>query len=152
MKTLLTLVTLLLLPLSGPAADTVGTPHEDIPLSDGIRRANELCPGVPPLTEAEVVAAVKAIKWQHPDIKQDVYEAYMRVVNERVLPKGMSFRRFSGVLAGGEVFQVDFTDLCLERSPTAEEMQTLIATHKAPSWPTFAYRIRSRFVSVDQAK
>src|SRR5690349_4996978 len=95
MKTLVTLITLLLLALPGFAAEQMKPLGKDIPLSEGIRQANELFPDAQPLTEEEVIAAVKAIKLKHPDIKPDVYDTYMRVVKERVLPKGMYFSRIT---------------------------------------------------------
>ena len=88
MRTLVTLVTLLLLRSPGFAAEEMRPLNNDIPLAEGVRRANELFPDIQPLTEEEVVAAVKAIKLNHQHIKRDAYDIYVRVVKERVLPKG----------------------------------------------------------------
>jgi len=132
MNTIVTLITLLLLTLPGFAAEQMKPLDKDIPLAEGIRQANELFPDAQPLTEEEVIAAVKAIKLKHPDIKPDVYETYMRVVKERVLPKGMYFSRITSWTTEYGRFQVDWKDLCLKgRATTAEERKELL--FKTPS-------------------
>jgi hypothetical protein len=158
MKTLVTLVASILLTLASHAADMQPL-AKDIPLAEGIEKANEMFPDLQPLTEQEVIAAVKAIKLKHPDIKQDVYDTYMRVVNEHVLPKGMYFSRITSWNTEYGQFQVDWKDLCLAgRIATADERKELLS--KMPSGMKvggeirvggFGYRIRARFVSVDES-
>jgi hypothetical protein len=90
MRTFVTLIALLVLTL--PSLGDVETRPDidkDIPLAEGIRRANEQFADVQALTEQEVIAAVQALKLKHSDIKDDVYETYMKVAKERVLPRGM---------------------------------------------------------------
>jgi hypothetical protein len=159
MKTLVTLTALLLLTLQIHAIDSMKPLDKDIPLSEGIRQANEMFPDLQPMTEEEVVAAVQAIKLKHPDIKQDVYDTYMRVVKERVLPKGMYFSRITSWSTEYGRFQVDWKDLCLEgRVATEDERREMLS--KMPSGMKvngevrvggFGYRIRARFVSIDDA-
>ena len=131
---------------------------KDIPLAEAIRRANEQFPDAQPLTEDEVIAAVRGIKLTHPDIKAEIYEVYMRVVRERVLPKDMYFSRitsYSNPNANG-VFQVDWKDLTLRgRIANADESNEILS--KVPDnirvsgegfrLGGFNYRIRARFIS-----
>ena len=48
---------------------------KDIPLTDAIEQANARFSDVQPLTEAEVVAAVRAIKLKQEDIPDSVFKA-----------------------------------------------------------------------------
>jgi hypothetical protein len=138
--------------------------EKDIPLAEGIQRANDLFSDMQPLTEQEVFAAVKAIRLMYPDIETNVYQTYTRIVTDRVLPKGMFFRRIQtwGTPSGTSgTIQVDWLDLCLEgeqRTPTPEERKKLLAS-LPKNWVVngddlqipvgaFVYRIRSRFVSI----
>jgi hypothetical protein len=113
-----------------------------------------------PLTEDEVIAAVKAIKLTHPDIKPEVFDTYMRVVKERVLPKGMYFGHITSWSTEYGRFQVDWKDLCLEgRVATEQERKEMLS--KMPSgmkrWrvkygsAASAIGFRARFVSVADA-
>jgi hypothetical protein len=65
-----------------------------------------------------VVAAVRAIKVAHPDISDAVYDIYQRVVNERVLPKGMYFSHISAWRNQYGSFEVDWKDLTLDADHT----------------------------------
>lgn len=158
MKTYITLLTAIILTLAGHAADRMQPLDKDVPLAEGIQKANEMFPDLQPLTEAEVIAAVKAIKLNHPDIKQDVYDTYMRVVKERVLPKGMYFSRITSWSTEYGRFQVDWKDLCLE-GRVASETERKEMLSKMPYGVKvdkvrvggFGYRIRARFVSVDES-
>ncbi|HXJ56675.1 MAG TPA: serine/threonine-protein kinase [Verrucomicrobiae bacterium] len=105
-------------------------PYKDIPLDEAIRQANKRFPSAEPLTEDEVVAAIQAIKLKHRDIKEDIYQRYMRVVRERVLPKEMYFSQMTSWSTKYGVFQVDWKDLHLDLPEGG-----------------FNYRIRARFVS-----
>lgn len=138
------------------AGGTMQPLDKDIPLAEGIQLANKSFPDIQPLTEEEVVAAVKAIKLMHPDIKQDVYETYMRIVKERVLPKGMYFAHTTAWNTGNGQIKVDWLDLCLQgHVATAEEAKgipsPLPGFHGSGEIRVggFCYRIRSRFVSSD---
>ncbi len=73
---------------------------EDIPLAEAIRRANTQFPDLQPLTAAEVIAAVKMIKQEHPDISEAIHRIYMRIVEEGVLPRGVYFSRIPGTRDG----------------------------------------------------
>jgi hypothetical protein len=128
---------------------------KDIPLAEAIRRANEQFPDPQPLTEDEVVASVQAIKLTHPDIKKDIYETYMRVVRERVLPKDMYFSQITSWNTQYGAFRVDWKDLTLRGRPaTTGESNEILS--KLPGTVSvggpirvdgFGYRIRARFVS-----
>jgi len=152
-------MTLLVLTWCGLAQQETQPLGKDIPLTEGIRLANKQLPDIQPLTEQEVIAAVKAIKLMHPDINEDAYETYMRVVSERVLPKGMFFRRISSWNTSEGLLQVDWLDLCLEgRVATAKERADMLS--RRPNVKVsgeirldgFEYRLRARFVSpIEQA-
>jgi len=113
-------------------AQTRADIDKDIPLVEGIRRANEQFPDVEPLTEPEVVAAVRHIKTAHPDILEEIYETYQRVVRENVLPRGMYFSHKETMQTEYDRFEVDWKDLTLLPA----------GTHLG-----FNYRIRARFIS-----
>jgi hypothetical protein len=157
MRILATLITfaVLTLPILG---DEKMRPDidQDIPLAEAIRRANEQFPDAQPLTEDEVIAAVQAIKLKHPDIKEDIYETYMRVARERVLPKNMYFSLITSWSTQYGVFRVDWKDLTLRgRAATAEESEEILSkvpgnlkvSRKEFRVGGFNYRIRARFVS-----
>jgi len=112
---------------------------EDIPLPEAIQRANAQFPDIQPLTAAEVIAAVKLIKLNHPDISAPVEKAYMRIVNEGVLPRGMYFDRIQGMETGTEHFDVDWKDLIFTALPTG--------TKDAEIGYGFSYRVRARLIS-----
>ena len=88
--------------------------YKDIPLAEAILRANQQFPDVQPLTEEEVIAAMRAIKLEYPDISDSVYQIYQRVVNERVLPKGMYFSHIPAWHTKYGHFEVDWKDLTLD--------------------------------------
>jgi hypothetical protein len=73
---------------------------QDIPLAQAIEQANRDFPDVQPLTEDEVVAAVRAMKLQDAGISDAIYKVYQRVVKERVLPKGMYSATFRDGIPG----------------------------------------------------
>jgi hypothetical protein len=113
--------------------------EKDIPLVEAIRRVNEQYPDVQPLTEQEVVAAVQAIKLQHPDIKEAIYKIYQRVAKEKVLPRGMYFSRIPGWHTQYGHFEVDWKDLTLTSLP--------VGTKDEKIGSGYNYRIRARFIS-----
>lgn len=138
--------------------------EQDIPLAEGIRRANEQFPDAEPLTEQEVIAAVQAIKLKCPEIEATTYEVYQRVVQERVLPKGMYFSRITAWHTPDGHFVVDWKDLTLQGrhvAMTDEQKGELLkkvfgvnSTKFTPVIPNqgvvlggFNYRIRARFIS-----
>ena len=127
----------------------------DVPLSEGIRLANERYRSPQTITEDEVVAGAQASWHENPETNNDAYITYLKVVKDRVFPKGMYFRRTSnlGSTSVGN-FQVDWRDLCIEgRIPTAQEKEEFLAKYlpgaKAEEVRIggFSYRIRARFVS-----
>jgi len=150
-------ITSVLLTLASHGADRTQPLDQDTPLAEGIQKANEMFPDVQPLTEKEVIAAVQAIKLKYPDIQPDIYDTYMRVVKEKVLPKGMYFRRITSWNTDSGRFQVDWKDLCLEgRIATEDEKREALSKMPFKLNPNndvrvggFSYRIRARFVSVD---
>ena len=121
----------------GPAKDPQmrADIEKDIPLVEGLQRVNQQFPSAQPLTEEEVVAAVRNIKQAHPDIPEAFYTTYQRIVKERVLPKGMYFSHISGWDTDLGHFDVDWRDL------------TLITLPVGSKGPCFNLRIRARFVS-----
>ena len=109
--------------------------EKDIPLAEALRQANQQFSDTQPLTEDEVVAAVRNIKQVHPDIPEDFYKTYQRVVNEHVLPRGMYFSHIPGWDTDRGHFKVDWKDL------------TLITLPVGSKGPCFNYRIRARFIA-----
>ena len=109
--------------------------EKDIPLAEALRQANQQFSDTQPLTEEEVVAAVRNIKQVHPDIPEDFYKTYQRVVNEHVLPRGMYFSHIPGWDTDRGHFKVDWKDL------------TLITLPVGSKGPCFNYRIRARFIA-----
>ena len=154
MKTIIALFTLLALTLSASAGMETQPYDKDVPLADAIRHANELFPDSQPLTEQELIAAVYDIKSSHPDIKGDTYNTYMRIVTEKVFPKGMFFKQITNLNNENGRFQVDWMDLCLQgRVATAEEKQEMLSKMPANIKVSgemrvggFEYRLRSRFI------
>ena len=129
---------------------------KDMSLAQGIELANKSFPDIQPLTEQEVIAAVKALKLMHPEVRQDVYDTYMRIVKEGVLPKGMCFKHITNWNTGNGQLKVDWLDLYLQgHVATAEETKSLPPRKYPPGFrPSgqnlvggFVYRIRARFIS-----
>jgi hypothetical protein len=150
MRSILILIALVVLALPGMAQLETKPSDKDIPLAEAIRQANQQWPGIQPLTELEVTAAVRAMKTEYPNLDTDTYNTYMRIVRDGVLPEGMFFRR----ITQNDGIQVDWLDLCLEgHVATAKEKEQLLP--KLPPNVTmsitrvggFEYRLRSRFVS-----
>ena len=145
MKTLVTLISLLALTFAGLANEETRLDiDKDIPLAEGIRRANEQFACTPPLTEEEVIAAVQAIKLEDPEIKEAIYEIYQRVAKERVLPKAMYFSRIQswGPSEEGYMFKVDWKDLTLTSLPVGPKDEKIGYGYR--------YRLRARFISSRQ--
>ncbi len=158
MKTIAALFTLIVLALPSAAQQQMKPLDKDIPLAEGIQQANAFFPDIQPLTEQEVVAAVKAIKLEYPDIKTNVYQIYMRIVTERVWPKGMYFSRITNWNTQYGMMHVDWLDICLkaEQPLTPEERKEWLASlpkgfvvvdPNNMKKGGFGYRIRSRFLS-----
>jgi hypothetical protein len=160
MKTFAALFTFIILALPSAAQQQMKPLDKDIPLSEGIQQANAFFPDIQPLTEQEVIAAVKAIKIMHPDIKTNIYQIYMRIVTDRVWPKGMYFGRIMNWTTQYGMTHVDWLDICLkaEQPLTPEEREEALASLPKDVVVVdpnnmkkggFGYRIRSRFVSSD---
>lgn len=112
---------------------------QDIPLAKAIKQANKDFPDVQPLTEDEVIAAVRAIKLQDPGISDAFYKVYQRVADEHVLPKGMYFSRIPGWHTQYGIFVVDWKDLTLDADRAG-----IIGLRPGAG---YNYRIRARFIS-----
>jgi hypothetical protein len=112
---------------------------QDIPLAQAVEQANRDFPDAQPLTEDEVVAAVRAIKLQDSQISDAFYKVYQRVVNERVLPKGMYFSRIPAWHTRYGHFEVDWKDLTLDADRAGIKGLRPGAGYN--------YRIRARFIS-----
>jgi protocatechuate 3,4-dioxygenase beta subunit len=98
--------------------------EKDIPLTEAVERLNQQFTNVPPLTEEEVIAAVRTIKDKHPDIEEAVYRVYQRVATEKVLPKGMYFEHTDGWTKTRDGhFKNDRTDLTLYYSRAGIEVK-----------------------------
>ena len=115
MKTLPNIVILFLLAL-GTFAQAQGRKDidQDIPLARAISRANLEFRNEEPLTEEEVIAAIRDIKARHPDMEEAVRRVFERVAKERMLPKGMSFSHISGWETDTDYHHVDWQDLQLD--------------------------------------
>jgi len=99
--------------LSLTAADSLIRTNidQDIPLAEAVRWANGQFHPNPPLTEAEVIAAVRAIKLEHSDISPQLLEIYQRVPQEQVLPKDMYFVQTTHLDTTAGEFQMDRINL-----------------------------------------
>ena len=115
MKTFPGIVILFLLAL-GTFAQAQGRKDidQDIPLARAINRANLEFRNEEPLTEEEVIAAIRDIKARHPDMEEAARRVFERVAKERVLPKGMSFSHISGWETDTDYHHVDWQDLQLD--------------------------------------
>jgi hypothetical protein len=112
---------------------------QDIPLAKAIKQANRDFPDLQPLTEDEVIAAVRAIKIHDSRISDAVYKVYQRVVKERVLPRGMYFSHIPRWQTKYGHFEVDWKDLTFD--PEHAGIKEL-----RPG-TGYNYRIRARFIS-----
>jgi hypothetical protein len=114
--------------------------QSDIPLAEAIRRVNRAHPAPQPLTEDEVVAAVGAIKLTKPQISEEVYRIYQRVIDERIIPAGVSFSHVSEWRTQFGQFKVDWLNLNLmPLGPLGRKDEKM--------GHGFNYRIRARFIS-----
>jgi len=96
------------------------------------------------LTEEEVIAGVRAIKFNDPKITEAIYEIYQRVAKERVLPKGMYFSQIQswGPSEEGYMFTVDWKDLTFTSLP--------FGTKDEKIGYGYSYRLSARFLSSHQ--
>ena len=147
--------------VSVPAEDKQIRPDidKDIPLAEAIQRSNEQFPDAQPLTEAEVITAVRAMKMTCPDLPDEIRNVYLRVVQERVLPKDMYFSQITRWNTEHGLFRVDWRDLSFRgRIANAEEKAAILLKNSRPNvivnGPVrvggFGYRIRTRFVSTEE--
>ena len=143
MKILATIVIALVLTLPASmlaqSKDIRADIDKDIPLAEAVRQANEQFPSAQPLTEQEVIAAVRAIKLEHPDISEPIYQIYQRVVKENLLPRGVYFSHISEWHTPYGHFQVDWKDLTLTSLPVGSKDDKIGYGYN--------YRIRATFVS-----
>lgn len=142
MKTLTSLISILAITSANALAQDPqirADINKDIPLAEAVQRANVQFPDVQPLTEQGVVAAVKRIRAKHPDITEAVHDIYMRVIRERVLPRGMYFSRLTVMTTDSDHFDVDWKDLRLTALPAG--------TKDPMIGYDFNYRIRARYIS-----
>ena len=112
----------------------------EVPLAEAVKAFNQKYPDKNPLTEEEVIAAVRTIKIEHPEIPDPVYKVYRQIIEKRVLPRGMYFSKNTGLRSGGYHFDVDWKDLTLTSLPQGH-IDPLLGVH------AFVYRIRARFIS-----
>jgi len=140
-----TLITLLsscsfLICVLGAGPDARPDLDKPIALAKAVEEFNKKYPDNNPLTEAEVIAAVRQIRRRHPNIPDEIFELYQKVVEERVLPPGFYLSHMSLLIDGDWEYEVDWKDLTLEVLPQ----------HKLPpelKLKGFNYRIRARFIS-----
>ena len=121
-------------------ADPAARPDLDkpIPLAKAVEDFNKLYPDRNPLTEAEVVAAVRAIKVAHPDMPDEFYGLYQKVAEERILPPGFYFSCITQWTTDEWQYEVDWKDLTFRALPQQ------FPPEKKPIG--FNYRIRARFI------
>lgn len=112
---------------------------EDIPLTEAIQRANTQFPDLQPLTAAEVIAAVKMIKREHPGMSEAIHRIYLRIVEEGVLPRGVYFSRIPVLETETDHFDVDWKDLTLTALPPGTKDPVI--------GYGFNYRVRARFIA-----
>ena len=111
----------------------------EMPLDEAIAEFNSGCPDPSPLTESEVVASIRNMKSEHPDLSDAMYELYQSVVERRMLPKGMYFKRMTSLTDDEYSYKVQWMDLAWTNIPHTEK-------HPNLGWG-FNHRIRGRFVS-----
>jgi hypothetical protein len=124
-----------------PAALVRADIGKDIPLKRAIDEFNTKFPDVQPLTEAEVIAAVRSIKESYPDLPDSVFRVFQRVTDEHLLPKGMYFTHTAKFRAESREFEVDWKDLALDLGLAG------VGGSRSPG-TVFNIRIRTRFISV----
>ena len=140
MKSLLYLAILILTTFPAKAAPDIRSDLEkDIPLSTAVERFNRQYPDANPLTEDEVMAAVRTIRSEYPKIDPATYRIYERVLTERVLPRGMYFSHLGTWITPEGHFKVDWKDLTLTPMPSSLNGERIESG--------FNYRIRARFIS-----
>ena len=109
-----------------------------IPLVWALKDFNTKYPDGNPLTEEEVIAAVRAIKTAHPNMDEDLFRLYQKVAEDRVLPPGFYFSRSTYWKIDGWEYEVDWKDLIMEILPEHGLKKNFAG---------FGYRIRARFIS-----
>ena len=110
-----------------------------IPLAKAVEEFNQKYPDKNPLMEAEVVAAVRAIKVAHPNIPDEFYRLYQKVAAERILPPGFYFSRITRWTTDEWHYEVDWKDLTFRALPQQFPPEKKLIG--------FNYRIRARFIS-----
>jgi hypothetical protein len=114
--------------------------EKPVALAKAVEEFNKKYPDKNPLTEDEVIAAVRQIRRAHPGIPEDVFQLYQKVVAERILPPGFYLSRMTRLIDGDWEYEVDWKHLTFEVLPQ----------HKFPpelKLSGFNYRIRARFIS-----
>ena len=111
----------------------------DIPLREAIERANKKYSWqTEPLTEAEVIATIRA-KSNSEDMPPEVQAVYRRVVDEKVLPRGMYFGEIRNYVTTEYQYEVDWRDLKLQALP--------LGSTDSKFGKGYSIRIRQKYVS-----
>jgi hypothetical protein len=114
--------------------------EKPVPLDKAVEEFNKKYPDKNPLTEAEVIAAVRQIRRRHPTIPDEIFELYQKVADKRILPPGFYLSHMTRLIDGDWEYEVDWKDLTFEALPQ----------HNFPpelKLRGFNYRIRARFIS-----
>lgn len=125
---------------SPPISELRPNIDKDVPLAYALERYNRLCPDNNPLTEAEVIAAIRNIKIDDPDISPAVLARYQRVVDEKILPAGMHFHMMNAWIVKDTHFDVVWHDLELMPLPLGSGKDPEIGYG-------YNFRIRARYIS-----
>ncbi len=120
-----------------PDPNAVSGTH--VALSKALTDFNFSYPDNNPLTEEEVIAAIRNMKSTYPEMSDEMFEFFQQVVDKRVLPEGMEFQRSDSLISHGYFFEVDWKDL-VWKTPTKGK------PHPELGWG-FTLRIRERFIS-----
>ena len=126
--------------LWGQDSDTRADIETEIPLAKALEAFNKKYPDRNPLTEAEVIAAIRMIKRKDPEIPDAVLKVYLQVIEKKVLPRGMYFSRRTALIDGDYYYEVDWKDLTLTSLPRGS-IDPELGVHG------YNFRIRARYIS-----
>jgi len=112
---------------------------KEISLSRAIEDFNKKCPDKNPLTQQEVIAAIRNWNRKEDPVSDTVYAIYNRVVEQQVLPKGMYFSNITKYIGLDYTYEVGWKDLVF-RSPPEDQSDPDIGLG-------YTYRIRARYIS-----
>ena len=112
---------------------------KEMPPAEAVANFNQKYPDANPLTEEEVVASIRGWDRKAHPVNNATYALYLRVAEERILPRGMYFSRIPELRDSEYVYEVDWKDLTLISIPQDQKDPEIGFGYN--------YRIRARFIS-----